>query len=117
MKAVARKQAPIRMGTAKTRGVVAALAALAQETRLAIFRLLVQAGPQGMAAGEIARRLDLAPATLSFHLAQLTHAKLIDFRRESRCLIYAPNFSEIEGVVAYLLENCCAGQSCADNSC
>jgi DNA-binding transcriptional ArsR family regulator len=117
MKTVERKVVPIRLGTARTRTVVAALAALAQETRLGIFRLLVQAGPDGMAAGEIARRLDLAPATLSFHLAQLSHAGLLESRRESRSIIYAPNFAEINGLIGYLVDNCCEGSSCGVRKC
>lgn len=116
MKVIERKIGPVRMGTVKTRAIVAALSALAQETRLAIFRLLVQAGPQGLAAGEIARRLELAPATLSFHLAQLSHARLIASRRESRSIIYASNFDEINGLIGYLTENCCAGEPCMQKS-
>ncbi len=92
---------------------VGALGALAQETRLAIYRLLVEAGPNGLAAGAIAQRLEVAPSSLSFHLAQLTRAGLINQRRASRSLIYAADFSAMNGLVAYLTENCCAGQSCA----
>ena len=113
---LAERKISVRMGTLKTRAIVAALAALAQETRLAIFRLLVQAGPTGMAAGEIARRLDLAPATLSFHLAQLSHAGLVVSRRESRSIIYAPNFDGIDGLIGYLTDNCCAG-ACGPKVC
>jgi ArsR family transcriptional regulator, arsenate/arsenite/antimonite-responsive transcriptional repressor len=97
----------------KTQEVVSALSALAQETRLAIYRLLVEAGPNGVAAGAIAQRLDVAPSSLSFHLAQLTHAGLINQRRMSRSLIYAADFAAMNGLVAYLTENCCGGQSCA----
>jgi DNA-binding transcriptional ArsR family regulator len=93
--------------------VVGALSALAQETRLAIYRLLVEAGPNGLAAGMIAERLAVAPSSLSFHLAQLTHAGLIRQRRVSRSLIYAADFTAMNGLVAYLTENCCGGQSCA----
>jgi DNA-binding transcriptional ArsR family regulator len=92
---------------------VGALAALAQETRLAIYRLLVAAGPNGLAAGVIAERLAVAPSSLSFHLAQLTHAGLTHPRRMSRSLIYAADFSAMDGLVAYLTENCCGGQACA----
>lgn len=88
---------------------VAALAALAQETRLAIFRLLVTAGQSGLAAGDIADRLELAPATLSFHLNQLRHAGLIGFRREGRSLIYSADYAGMNALMAYLTENCCAG--------
>jgi DNA-binding transcriptional ArsR family regulator len=97
----------------QTDDVVGALAALAQETRLAIYRLLVQAGPNGLAAGVIAERLAVAPSSLSFHLAQLTRAALIHPRRMSRSLIYAADFATMNGLVAYLTENCCGGQACA----
>jgi DNA-binding transcriptional ArsR family regulator len=97
----------------KTPEAVGAMAALAQETRLAIYRLLVEVGPNGLAAGAIAARLDVAPSSLSFHLAQLTHARLINQRRMSRSLIYAADFAAMNGLVAYLTENCCGGQSCA----
>ena len=96
-----------------TTEAVGALAALAQETRLAIYRLLVEAGPNGLAAGAIAERLDVAPSSLSFHLAQLTHAGLIHQRRMSRHLIYAADFAVMNGLITYLTENCCGGQSCA----
>ena len=95
----------------KTQEVVSGLSALAQETRLAIYRLLVEAGPNGLAAGAIAQRLDVAPSSLSFHLAQLTHAGLINQRRISRSLIYAADFAAMNGLVAYLTENCCGGRS------
>jgi ArsR family transcriptional regulator, arsenate/arsenite/antimonite-responsive transcriptional repressor len=87
--------------------VLGALAALSQETRLEIFRLLVQAGPEGRAAGAIAEALGVAPATLSFHLAALTNAGLLDQRRESRSLIYSANYDRMNGVIAFLTENCC----------
>lgn len=97
----------------KTNEAVGALAALAQETRLAIYRLLVEAGPNGLAAGAIAERLAVAPSSLSFHLASLTHAGLINQRRMSRSLIYAADFAAMNGLVAYLTENCCGGAACA----
>jgi DNA-binding transcriptional ArsR family regulator len=102
------------MNTSET---VSALAALAQETRLAAYRLLVEAGPNGLAAGVIAERLDIAPSSLSFHLAHLTRAKLIQQRRVSRSLIYAADFAAMNDLVAYLTENCCGGQACAPVSC
>jgi DNA-binding transcriptional ArsR family regulator len=86
-----------------------ALAALAQESRLDVFRLLVRTGPDGLPAGQIGERLGLAPATLSFHLNQLRHAGLVTFRRESRSLIYAAEYSTMNGLLAYLTENCCGG--------
>jgi len=89
--------------------VVKALAALAQPTRLAIYRLLVASGPGGMAAGEVAARLKVAPATLSFHFRTLSHAGLLDSRQEGRFIYYAANFTVMNGMVAYLTENCCGG--------
>jgi DNA-binding transcriptional ArsR family regulator len=88
---------------------VAALAGLAQETRLDIFRLLVQAGTEGVPAGQIAERLGLPSATLSFHLSQLRHAGLVTFRRESRSLIYVAEYTAMNELLAYLTENCCQG--------
>lgn len=88
---------------------IAALGALAQETRLDIFRLLVQKGPAGMPAGDIGERLGLPSPTLSFHLNQLRHAGLIGSRRESRSIIYSANYEAMSGLLAYLTENCCAG--------
>lgn len=92
---------------------VAALASLAQETRLAIFRLLVQRGPEGLAAGAIAAALDVAPSSLSFHLAHLKHAGLIEQRRESRSLIYSASFPRMNALMVYLTDKCCGGASCA----
>lgn len=93
---------------------IATLAALAHETRLALFRLLVAVGPQGLPAGVIAERLDVAPSSLSFHLAQLVHAGLIAQRRHSRQLIYSADYGAINMLLAYLTENCCGrGESCA----
>jgi DNA-binding transcriptional ArsR family regulator len=91
---------------------VLALSALAQDTRLGIFRLLVQAGPQGMAAGQIGERLDLAPATLSFHLAGLHRAGLAQSRHEGRFVIYSADFQAMNALVGFLSENCCDGASC-----
>ncbi|GLR68524.1 transcriptional regulator [Acidocella aquatica] len=88
---------------------LAALGALAQGARLDIFRLLVQAGSDGLPAGQIAGRLGLPANTLSFHLNQLRHAGLISFRRESRSLIYAAEYSAMNALLAYLTENCCQG--------
>lgn len=90
-----------------TKQAIEALGALAQETRLAIFRLLVEAGPAGAAAGAIADRLGVPPSSLSFHLAQLTHAGLIVQRRESRSLIYSADFAAMNALLGYLTENCC----------
>ena len=93
---------------------ITGLSALAQETRLDIFRLLVQQGPDGLAAGAIAEALGVAPATLSFHLQQLMHAGLIEQRRASRSLFYSARFDAMNDLVAYLTENCCGrGAACA----
>jgi DNA-binding transcriptional ArsR family regulator len=104
----------------KSKDVVAALAALAQDTRLAVYRLLVQQGPSGLAAGEIASRLDIAPATLSFHLKELTHAGLATSRQDGRFIYYAASFETMNALVAFLTENCCAadcGPGCAPTAC
>ena len=89
---------------------IAALASLAQETRLEIFRLLVQKGPEGLAAGEIGERLGLPSPTLSFHLSHLKHAGLVKSRRHSRSIIYSADFATMTGLMAYLTENCCGGR-------
>ena len=88
--------------------VVAALAALAQHTRLALFRLLVEAGPAGLAAGAIAERLGVAAPTLSFHLKELTHAGLIRSVQQGRYVVYSADFDAMNALVAYLTENCCS---------
>lgn len=92
---------------------VAKLGALAQENRIAIFRLLVEAGRTGLPAGAIGERLGLPGPTLSFHLAQLKQAGLVGCRREGRSLIYAADFSAMNALVGFLTENCCAGSGCA----
>lgn len=92
---------------------IRALGALAQEHRLAAFRLLVQAGPEGMAAGALAEALGVPPSSMSFHLAQLTHAGLITQRRQSRSLIYAADYAAMDALMGYLTENCCGGAACA----
>ena len=93
---------------------VLALSALAQETRLALYRLLVAEGPLGLPAGAIAERLGVAPSSLSFHLQQLLHAGLVTQRRAGRQLIYAAEYETMNALLAYLTENCCGrGQSCA----
>ncbi len=87
--------------------VIAALGALAQETRLDLFRLLVTCGPEGLPAGVIAERLGVPPSSLSFHLAQLVHAGLIAQRRLSRQLIYSAEYGTMNALLGYLTENCC----------
>lgn len=94
-------------------GAIAALAALAHETRLDIFRLLVKIGPGGIPAGQIAERLGLPLATLSFHLTQLKQADLVIFRRESRSLIYTAVYPSMNALISYLTENCCQGDAAA----
>lgn len=91
---------------------VQALGALAQDARLDVFRLLVRAGPEGMAAGAIAKELKIAPATLSFHLKELTNAGMLLRRRDGRSLIYSPDFGSMNALLAFLMENCCQGPSC-----
>jgi ArsR family transcriptional regulator, arsenate/arsenite/antimonite-responsive transcriptional repressor len=97
----------------KTPQAVKALAALAQDTRLAIYRLLVQQGPEGLAAGAIAERLDLAGATLSFHLKELANAGMVDLRQDGRFVYYSANYDQMNGLLGYLTEYCCQGESCA----
>lgn len=96
----------------ETKEVLAALAAIAQESRLAIFRLLVQAGPDGMAATKIAEQLAIAPSSLSFHLKELTHARLITPRSAGRFIIYAADVAVMNGLIGYLTDNCCGGAPC-----
>jgi ArsR family transcriptional regulator, arsenate/arsenite/antimonite-responsive transcriptional repressor len=91
--------------------VIESLSGLAQESRLDIFRLLVQRGPEGLAAGLIGERLDLPLPTLSFHLAQLKHAGLVNARREGRSIIYSANYKMMNDLIAYLTENCCGGRT------
>lgn len=100
----------------ETKQAIQALSALAQETRLGIFRLLVQTGPDGMAAGQIGEKLDLAPATLSFHLAGLTRARLAQSRQDGRFVIYSADFQAVNALVGYLSENCCGGLACAPST-
>ena len=96
----------------ETKPVIAALAALAQETRLATFRLLVQAGPAGMSPGKISEALAIPASSLSFHLKELAHAQLVMARQEGRFVIYAANFGTVNDVLAFLTENCCGGNPC-----
>jgi ArsR family transcriptional regulator len=93
--------------------VIRALAALAQEHRLAAFRLLVQAGPEGMPAGALAQALAVPASSMSFHLAQLANAGLVTKQRRSRSIVYSADYAAMGGLMAYLTENCCGGVACA----
>lgn len=97
----------------KTATAIDALAALAQDSRLAVFRLLVQEGPEGLPAGTIAERLGISPPTLSFHLSELAAAGLVQSRRDGRSIIYAADYAAMNGLIAYLTENCCRGDLAA----
>lgn len=103
----------------KNLDAVAALAALAQESRLDVFRLLVQAGPDGMPAGSVASKLKLAPNTLTFHFDRLRGAGLVTVRRDGRSMIYAARFEVMNALVGFLTENCCQGaaEACAPVVC
>lgn len=96
----------------KAAQAIDALGALAQEHRLKLFRLLIQAGADGMAAGELARAIDIPNSSLSFHLGHLHRSGLIAQRREGRSLIYRANYRAMDQLVAYLMENCCGGAGC-----
>jgi ArsR family transcriptional regulator, arsenate/arsenite/antimonite-responsive transcriptional repressor len=93
-----------------------ALSAIAQGTRLGIYRLLVEAGPEGMAAGRIGEEMKLPPATLSFHLAHLARAGLVRGRQQGRFVIYCVDFQTMNALVGYLTENCCGGRACAPST-
>jgi ArsR family transcriptional regulator, arsenate/arsenite/antimonite-responsive transcriptional repressor len=95
----------------KKRNALAALAALAQDNRLDVFRLLVEAGPEGMSAGSVADALKLAPNTLTFHFDRLREADLVTVRRNGRSMIYAARYDTMKGLIAYLTENCCQGDA------
>jgi DNA-binding transcriptional ArsR family regulator len=98
--------------------VIAALAALAQDNRLDTYRLLVQAGPDGLAAGEVAARIGLPPNTLTFHFDRLRQAGLVTVRREGRSMIYAARYETMRALLGYLTENCCQGVAdCTSESC
>lgn len=99
-------------GNVKINDATQLLAALAQETRLAIFRLLVEAGPKGMNAGAIAEAVGVPAATLSFHVAQLVRAGLVASRQESRYIYYSANFTAMDDLIAFLTDNCCQGGQC-----
>src|SRR5829696_2531850 len=97
----------------ETTQAVRALAALAQETRLSIFRLLVEAGPTGLAAGEIAAAVGVSPTNLSFHLKELANANLLRSRQDGRYVFYSAYYEQMNGLLAYLTENCCVRDGCS----
>jgi DNA-binding transcriptional ArsR family regulator len=97
----------------ESKAAVIALGALAQGSRLEVYRLLVQAGPEGMAASELAERLGIPANTLSFHLKTLSHADLVQSRQDGRFVIYSTNYERMNALLGFLTENCCAGRSCA----
>lgn len=97
----------------KHQDVVGALAALAQESRLSVYRLLVKRGPEGLSVGEIGDKLEIPGPTLSFHLKELAQAGLVTARKESRFVYYAANFDRMNTLLAYMTENCCGGATCA----
>jgi DNA-binding transcriptional ArsR family regulator len=102
----------------KAQTAVVALAALAQESRLALFRLLVKRGPEGYAAGEISEQLRIPAPTLSFHLKTLSHAGLVSSRKESRFVYYSANFERMSDLVTFLTENCCSlATDCSTGTC
>ena len=102
----------------ETQTAVKLIAAIAQEARLDIFRLLVQAGPEGLAAGSIAERLGIPTSTLSFHLKELANAGLIAAKPQSRFIYYSANYAAMNALLAYLTENCCAGNAtCSTDDC
>jgi DNA-binding transcriptional ArsR family regulator len=101
----------------ETKQAIAALAAIAQESRLAVFRLLVQAGPEGMIASKISEQLEIPPSSLSFHLKELSHAGMVNVRQDGRFMIYSANFDTMNGLVGFLTENCCGGSPCAPDTC
>jgi len=97
----------------ETKAVVTALAALAQDSRLAVFRALVQAGPAGLAAGKISELTGIAPSSLSFHLKELSHAGLASSQQAGRFVIYSAEFGTMNDLLAFLTENCCGGNPCS----
>ena len=97
----------------ETKTAVAALAALAQDSRLAVFRVLVQAGPAGLAAGKIGELTGIPPSSLSFHLKELAHAGMVDSQQAGRFVIYTANFATMNALLGFLTENCCGGNPCS----
>ncbi|NEX63329.1 ArsR/SmtB family transcription factor [Noviherbaspirillum galbum] len=101
------------MSLLQPKEAVTVLAALAQESRLAVFRMLVQVGPEGMAATKISEQLGVPASSLSFHLKELAHANLVTTRQDGRFIYYAANFGRMNDLMAFLTDNCCGGNPCA----
>ncbi len=101
----------------ETKQALSALTALAHDSRLAVFRALVQAGTEGMAATKISEHLDLPPSSLSFHLKEMTHAGLVTPRQDGRFIIYVANYLTMNELIAFLTENCCGGNQCSPALC
>ncbi|MBR7776891.1 ArsR/SmtB family transcription factor [Undibacterium rugosum] len=99
-----------------TSQAIAGLAAIAQESRLAVFRLLVQAGPDGLIASKISDQLGMPPSSLSFHLKELSRADMVSVKQDGRFMIYTANFDTMNNLIAYLTENCCGGHPCTSDS-
>jgi DNA-binding transcriptional ArsR family regulator len=97
----------------ETKAALRTLAALAQESRLRVFRALVQAGPEGLAAGRIAELTGIAPSSLSFHLKELAHADLVESRQVGRFVIYSARFATMNALIGFLTANCCGGNPCS----
>jgi len=96
----------------KSKAAISSLLALAQESRLTIFRMLVQAGPNGMSAGKIGEITEIAPSSVSFHIKELVNAGLVISRKDGRFIIYTANFDSMSELIAFLTENCCGGNPC-----
>jgi ArsR family transcriptional regulator, arsenate/arsenite/antimonite-responsive transcriptional repressor len=100
----------------EAKSAIKVLTALAQESRLAIFRVLVQAGTDGLSAGRIAEVTGIAPSSLSFHLKELTHANLTDSRQEGRFIFYSARYTTMDELIGYLTKNCCSGTPCPEST-
>ncbi|PRY98976.1 ArsR family transcriptional regulator [Jezberella montanilacus] len=100
----------------KSKNAISALLALAQESRLVIFRTLVQVGPSGMSAGKIGQVTEIAPSSISFHMKELVNAEMVTARKDGRFIIYTANFDTMSELIAFLTENCCGGNPCLSTS-
>ena len=100
----------------ETKEAISALSAIAQESRLAIFRLLVQAGPEGLIASKISEQLGIPASSLSFHLKELSYAEMVAVKQDGRFMIYTANFDTMNGLLSFLTDNCCGGNPCSSTS-